>query len=168
MLKNRKINVMKSKFWLFGLTLTLVFSLGACKSKESAYKAAYEKAKQKEMEERSINEITPVSKPAATANESSYSSAAVQKEKVTTIDGSGLKRFSVVVGSFMNKTNATSLKERMQSKGYKVIIAQNEKQMYRVIVSTFDIKADAARERDVIKAKYSPEFSDAWLLEQQY
>ncbi|GHU91885.1 hypothetical protein FACS1894174_06410 [Bacteroidia bacterium] len=161
---------MKSKIWLFGLTLTLLFSLGACKSKESAYKAAYEKAKEKELEEeKSISEVTPVSKPAATTSSNgSYSSASVQKEKLTTIDGVGLKQYSVVIGSFMNKTNATSLKERMQNQGYKVIIAQNEKQMYRVIVATFDNKADAAKERDVIKAKYNPEFSDAWLLEQQY
>ncbi|MDR3061106.1 MAG: SPOR domain-containing protein [Dysgonamonadaceae bacterium] len=161
---------MKSKIWLFGIALALLFSLGACKSKESAYKAAYEKAKEKELEEeKSVSEVTPVSKPAVTtSNGSSYNSVTVQKEKVTAIDGAGLKQYSVVIGSFMNKTNATSLKERMQNQGYKVIIAQNEKQMYRVIVATFDNKADAAKERDVIKAKYSPEFSDSWLLEQQY
>ncbi len=159
---------MKSKIWLFGLALTLLFSLGACKSKESAYKSAYEKAKEKEMaEEKPVSEVTPVSKPATTSS-NSYSSATVQKEKVTTIDGSGLKQFSVVIGSFMNKTNATSLKERMQKQGYSVTIAQNEKQMYRVIVATFDSKSDAAQEREAVKAKYSPDFQDAWLLELQY
>ncbi len=160
---------MKSKIWLFGLALTLLFSLGACKSKESAYKAAYEKAKDKEMEEsKPVSEVTPVTKAPATTNSNSYSSATVQKEKVTTIDGSGLKQFSVVIGSFMNKTNATSLKERMQQQGYSVTIAQNEKQMYRVIVATFDNKADAARERDAVKSKYNPDFQDSWLLELQY
>ena len=158
---------MKSKIWLFGLALTLLFSFGACKSKESAYKAAYEKAKEKEMEDdKNVSEITPISKPATTAD--SYSSATVQKEKVTTIDGAGLKQFSVVIGSFMNKTNATSLKERMQQQGYSVTIAQNERQMYRVIVATFDDKANAARERDAVKAKYNPDFQDSWLLELQH
>ena len=159
---------MKSKIWLFGLVLTLLFSLNACKSKESAYKAAYEKAKEKEMEEdKNVAEVTPVSKPATTTTDS-YGSATVQKEKVTTIDGAGLKQFSVVIGSFMNKTNATSLKERMQQQGYSVTIAQNEKQMYRVIVATFNDKADAAKERDAVKAKYNPDFQDSWLLEMQY
>jgi len=159
---------MKSKIWLFGLALTLLFSLGACKAKESAYKAAYEKAKEKEMDEdKNISEITPVSKPATTTSDS-YTSATVQKEKVTTIDGAGLKQFSVVIGSFMNKTNATSLRERMQGQGYNVSIAQNERQMYRVIVATFDNKDAAARERDAVKAKYNPDFQDAWLLELQY
>ncbi len=160
---------MKSKIWLFGLALTLLFSLGACKSKQSAYQSAYEKAKEKEIaEDKTVTEVTPVSKSATTTTDSNYSSATVQKEKVTTIDGSGLKQFSVVIGSFMNKTNATSLKERMQQQGYSVIIAQNEKQMYRVIVATFDNKSDAARERDAVKAKYNPDFQDAWLLELQY
>ncbi len=163
---------MKSKVWLFGLVLTLLFSLGSCKSKESAYKAAYEKAKEKEMQDQqasTVEEVTPVSKPrATTTTPASNSSATVQKEKVTTIEGSGLKQYSVVIGSFMNKTNATSLKERMQAQGYKVIIAQNEQQMYRVIVATFDNKSDAATARDAIKAKYNPDFQDSWLLEQQY
>ncbi len=157
---------MNSRIWLFGLAFTLLFSMGACKSKESAYKQAYEKAKEKEMQEESasVTETTPVTKPATI----STSSVNVQKERVTAIDGSGLRQYSVVIGSFMNRTNATSLKERMQAQGYNVIIAQNEKQMYRVIVATFDYKADAARERDAVKAKYDPDFQDAWLLEQQY
>ncbi|MDR1370765.1 MAG: SPOR domain-containing protein [Dysgonamonadaceae bacterium] len=160
---------MKSKIWLFGLALTLLFSLGACKSKESAYKAAYEKAKEKEMEEeKTVTEMTPVSKPATAPSNSYYNSTTVQKEKITAIDGSGLKQFSVVIGSFMNKTNASSLKERMQAQGYNVIIAQNEKQMFRVIVATFNNKIDAATERDAVKAKYNPDFQDVWLLEQQY
>ncbi len=160
---------MKSRIWLFGLVLSVLFSLGSCKSKESAYKAAYEKAKEKEMQETTtapVTEVTPVekSKPATTTT---YS-ANVQKEKVTIVDGSGLKRFSVVIGSFKLKTNALSLKTRMQKDGYNVIIAQNEQQYYRVIVASFDDKAAAAQERDSVKSKYSPDFQDAWLLEQQY
>lgn len=160
---------MKSKFYLVGLALLLLLSLGACKSKESAYKAAYEKAKEKEMEESQnkaeVEEIVPVSKPKQTTT----TTASFQKEKVTAVDGStGLKRFNVVIGSFTNKTNATSLKERMETRGYNVVLAQNERQMYRVIVATFDDKASAAAERDEIKEKYYPDFQDAWLLEQDY
>ena len=56
----------------------------------------------------------------------------------------------------------------MQNAGYKAILAQNEEGMLRVIVSSFDEKADAADSRDAIKAKYAPNFQDAWLLERQY
>ncbi|MDL2322811.1 SPOR domain-containing protein [Bacteroidales bacterium OttesenSCG-928-A17] len=91
-----------------------------------------------------------------------------QKEKVTPVDYSGMKKFSVVVGSFLNRTNATSLKERMETQGYKAFLAQNERGMYRVIIATFDNKADAADLRDQVKKRYYPnEFQDSWILEQE-
>ena len=145
---------MNSKFWLFGLALCLVCSFSSCKSKQSSYKAAYEKAKEKD----STSSVAI----------SNVSDATVKKEKITTVSGSGLKRFSVVIGSFQNKTNATSLQERMQAEGFNVILAQNESLMYRVIIATYDDKSSAASRRDVIKVQYAPAFQDAWILEQQY
>ena len=156
------------KIWLFGAAIAMVVSFGSCKPKQSAYKAAYEQAKEKEITTApaQVEEevIAPVSKPRT-------SSAAVRQERVTAVtgeDANGLRRYSVVIGSFKNKTNAYALKERMQNAGYKAILAQNEEGMLRVIVSSFDEKADAADSRDAIKAKYAPNFQDAWLLERQY
>lgn len=157
---------MNSKIWLFGLALCLVCSFTSCKSKQSAYKTAYERAKEKEPAQDVIEEVTPVSKPAATTP--SYEQEVVKKEKVTAVSGSGLKRYSVVIGSFQNKTNATSLQERMQSEGFNVILAQNEALMYRVIVASYDNKPSAAAKRDEVKVQYAPAFQDAWILEQQY
>lgn len=156
-----------NKVWLFCAAFGLVLAFGSCKPKQSAYKAAYEQAKEKEMTEPLVveeeEEIVTVSKPRT-------SNAAVRQEKVTAISGedaNGLKRYSVVIGSFKNKTNAVALKERMQNAGYSPILAQNEQGMLRVIVSSFNDKADAADSRDAIKAKYAPNFQDAWLLERQ-
>jgi len=154
---------MNSKIWLVGIAVCLFVCLSSCKSKQSAYKAAYERAKEKETQMQAIEETTPVSKPAA-----SYEDAVVKREKVTTVSGTGLNRYSVVIGSFQNKTNATSLQERMQAEGFNVILAQNEAMMYRVIVASYDNKPSAAAKRDEIKVKYAPAFQDAWLLEQQY
>jgi cell division protein FtsN len=159
---------MKLRFLLWGVALCLVCSFSACKSKQSAYKAAYERAKEKEpvavtqapAEERPIVMPAPVSRPTPAAE--------VKKEKVTAVAGTGLKHFSVVIGSFQNKTNALSLKERMEADGFNVILAQNESLMYRVIVASYDLKADAAAKRDEIKAGYAPDYADAWLLEQLY
>lgn len=157
-----------NKIWLFGAAISMVLAFGSCKPKQSAYKAAYEQAKEKEMAapvvEEEIEEVVPVSKPRS-------SNAAVRQEKVTAVygeDANGLKRYSVVIGSFKNKTNAVSLKERMQGDGYSPILAQNEQGMLRVIVTSFNDKADAADSRDAIKSKYAPNFQDAWLLERQY
>jgi cell division septation protein DedD len=157
---------MKSKIYLSGiLVVCIMFTLNSCKSKESAYKAAYEAAKEREMQE-DVSDVNPVEKPKVSYSTPS-SSAIVQKEKITVVDdsGSSIQQYNVVIGSFTNKTNALSLKERMQNRGYRAFLAQNEKGMYRVIVATFSNKAGAATERDSIKDKYYPEFQDAWILD---
>ncbi len=161
-----------NKIWLFGASLCMILALGSCKPKQSAYKAAYEQAKEKETtapvevieEQETVEEVTPVSKPRV-------SSVTTRTEKINAAQGedaSRLKRFSVVVGSFKNKTNAYSLKERMQNDGYNAVLGENEQGMLRVIVASFDNKADAAESRNAIKAKYAPNFQDAWILERQY
>jgi cell division protein FtsN len=149
---------MKTRIYLIGLVLSFTFILDACKSKESAYKAAYEAARQKDIEESTAVEVTPVDKPI-------QSSAVAQKEKITVIDGSEIKQFNVIIGSFANKTNAVSLKERMEKDGYKVFLAQNSRGMYRVIIASYDDKARASSERESVKEKYYPNFQDAWILD---
>jgi cell division septation protein DedD len=85
----------------------------------------------------------------------------VRQEKLSVVDGAGLKNFSVVVGSFSVKANAESLMNRLKSAGYPAQLGYNaDRNMYRVIASTFDNKADAARSRDQLRSTYA----DAWLL----
>ena len=146
---------MSSKL-LWGFAFILLFTLGSCKSKESAYKSVYDKAQERPIE------VAPVTNPVVTTE------ARVQKEKVTTIEGYGLKRYSVVVGSFINKTNASSLKEVMQDQGYQSILVQNQQDMYRVIVASFDDRASAVAARNTLQYQYKPDFQDAWILEQEY
>lgn len=165
---------MKSKIYLLSfLVICTLFTLDSCKSKESAYKAAYEAAKQREMQEEEVTDVTPVEKPKvsysspSSSSSSLNSSATVQKERITVVGGSSasLQQYNVVIGSFTNKTNAISLKERMEKQGYHAFLAQNASGMYRVIVATFSNKASAAAERDRIKDKYYPQFNDAWILD---
>ena len=159
--QTNKLNIMKSRFFLLGLITIFALSLSACKSKQSQYHKVYEQAQQRaiaEEKEETIEEMVPVEKPKPTLNDT------FQVEKVTSIDGN-VKEYSVVIGSFVNKTNATSLKERMEAQGYNVVLAQNDREMYRVIIATFDNKSDAIYERDRVKTKYAPEFNDAWLLQ---
>ena len=146
---------------MFAIAMGLVFGLGACKPKQSAYKGAYDKAMEKEVEAAPQEEVAPAPRPRP------ESSASSTKERVRVIDGGELRNFSVVIGSFGVKTNADGLKARMAAEGFKVVLVQNERDMYRVVVASFDEKYDAANERDRIKAKYAPDFQDAWLLEKQ-
>jgi Cell division protein len=153
------------KILLFGAAICCVLALGSCKSKSSAYKTAYETAKAEDTKWEDEEDDTEV----LTSEEVSYES--VKQEKVNPVTGedmSGLKKYSVVIGSFKNQTNAFSLKQRMLDEGYRPIVAENDLGMLRVIVSSFDSKADAVRSRDAIKSKYAPNFQDAWLLERRY
>ena len=161
-----------NKIWLFGAAICMVLAMGSCKPKQSAYKAAYEQAKDKEttapvevVEESVVEEeeVAPVSKPRT----SNVSTRAERINAAQGEDASRLKRYSVVIGSFKNKTNAYSLKDRMQKDGCNAVLGENEQGMLRVIVSSFNDKADAADSRDAIKAKYAPNFQDAWILERQ-
>jgi len=155
---------MKSRIYLlWGLALVVLLSFNACKSKESAYKTAYEAAKAKEIRDnQTVEETTPVTKPTYNT-----STASVQKEKVTVIDGATIKQFSVVIGSFLIKTNAVSLRDKMANQGFKAFLAQNERGMYRVIVASYGDKASAVAERERVKEKYYPDFQDAWILDNQ-
>ena len=158
---------MKSRVYVWVLMCTLVIAFGGCKSRQSAYKQVFETA-----QARPTVSQTP---PASTVNsnrviEQPQNTTAYdyfQEERVTAIDGRNLKQYSVVIGSFINKTNAESLKSRMQARGYSPVVAQNEKGMYRVIVATFDTRAEATAQRNSIKKQYT-EFYDAWLLNRLY
>lgn len=148
-----------------GLCAAMAFT--SCKSSESAYKKAYEKAKAQEaaavetnteanvvapVEEKPIDEVRVVD---------NADNVQVRQEQVSLIDGSGLKNFSVVVGSFSLRANADGLQQRLKEAGYDAQVVKNtDRNMFRVVASTFEDKASAAQSRNELRAKYP----DAWLL----
>lgn len=152
------------KLGLLGMALCLVMVFcTSCKSKQSTYRAAYEQAKAREMSEPADDEFTPVTKPILSTD--------TRQERITPIAGenaAGIRLFSVVIGSFRNRTNAYSLKERMEREGYMPILAENEQGMLRVILTSHDNRADAEKSRDATRSRYYPNFQDAWLLERRY
>ena len=151
-----------------GLCLALAFT--SCKSSESAYKKAYEKAKQYDTQTSQVTQpetSTAVVAPVQTrpANDTrvvdNSDNVSVRQERVSVVNGAGLKAYSVVVGSFGLISNAEGLQQRLKDAGYAAQIVKNEdRNMYRVVAATFDSKADAARSRDQLRATYA----DAWLL----
>jgi len=152
-----------------GLCATLLIT--GCKSKESAYRKAYDKAKAAETEtvatpvntESDVPVVTPlveknVNQTQVTDNSDNVT---VRQEAVSVINGSGLRNFSVVVGSFSLPANAQGLQNQLKAAGYDAQIVKNmERNLYRVVASTHDTKADAVRSRDQFRSKYP----DAWLL----
>ena len=147
------------KLVVLGMGVCMVLAFASCKSSESAYKKAYEKAKQQELAEPQVEapvEVTPVVAAPVEVKKATDAANGVRQEKVT-----------VVSGSFGLKANAEGLKEFLDAEGYNATIAFNaESAMYRVIVSTFADRASAAQARDAFKAKYPnrKDFQGAWLL----
>lgn len=145
-------------------------------SKESAYRKAYEKAKAQEMAQKQTDNtqqqqaeqqqntptVTPlVETPAQSTVADNSDNVAVRSEKLSVVSGSGLKAYSVVVGSYGIRANAEGVQKKLQSAGYNAQLAYNaERNMYRVVASTFDSKANAVESKNSLRAAYP----DAWLL----
>lgn len=160
------------KIFLMGFALVAAFTMSSCKSGESAYKKAYEKA---QAQQNAGTIVTPVNNAAEQNNQVSvtpvqtvtpvtdYSNVTVRTEDVTVVNGSGLKAYSVVVGSFGVQANATALQKKLSGQGYQAQVVKSPSNMYRVILSTHNDKVSAAQSRDKVRGTYP----DAWLLYQK-
>lgn len=152
-----------------GVALCAALAFVSCKSSESSYKKAYEKAKAQELAQTTTDQVetapvavTPVisTTPAVQPN-----TANDRQERLTVMNGGTLKAFNVVCGSFSKVENANNLRNTLVSKGYSAQVAQNpETGMYRVIASSFDDRASAVSSRDQLRGTYP----DAWLLYRTY
>ena len=153
---------------LFGL-LGVLFVLASCKSKESAYKQAYEKAKAQESAQVQVNapmQVTPVAAAPVVAEDLEQTPVRQEQVSVVSVNGA-LKPYSVVCGSFSLQANAQGLKDFLVGEGYAAGIVKNvEKNMFRVIIGSYDTKADAARARESFKQKYPSraDFQGSWIL----
>ena len=162
------------KFVVLGLGLCMALAFTSCKSSESAYKKAYEKAKQQELAESAVAEEAPAATPVVAAPVTTAPTAAapvavgtVREEKVQLVSGDGLKAYSVVCGSFGVKANADGLKSKLDAEGYSAKVVFNaERNMYRVVAASYDDRMQAAQARDDFKAKHpnNADFQKAWLL----
>ena len=158
------------KIMVMAASLCVAMSFVGCKSSDSAYKKAYEKAKAQEASQAPAEQIqeqsavvTPVEEKPVTEVRivDNADNVQVRQEKVSVVNGSGLKNYSVVVGSFLSRANAEGLQQQLRDAGYDAQLVKNEERnMFRVVAATFDSKADAAASRNEFRTKYP----DAWLL----
>lgn len=158
---------------LFGTAAIIALAMSSCKSGESAYKKAYEKSQAQEAAAKPAEKpaettapvaVTPVETTTTTETTAiatpDYSNVSVRTEDVSLVAGSGLKAYSVVVGSFGIETNAVNLQSKLKEQGYDAQVAKSTENMYRVIISTHNEKAAAAQMRDKVISQYQ----GAWLL----
>lgn len=166
----------KTMFMVFAVCAA--FAMSSCKSGESAYKKAYEKAKAQQSSSATVTpvngdvtamtdvtEATPVTvTPVQTVTPvTDYNNVTVRTEEVTLVNGSGLRAYSVVVGSFGVQANASALQSKLSGQGYQAQVVKSPSNMYRVVLSTHEDKVSAVQSRDKVRATYP----DAWLLYQK-
>ena len=158
---------MKHSFVL-GAALCVALSLVSCKSSESAYKKAYDKAKSQQTaaqvptQQQTVTQPTTVVpvKTVTTTTTPAATNESARTENVTLVNGAGLKAYSVVVGSFGVKANADNLQAKLKAAGYAAQIAKNPNGMFRVIAASFDVLNSAVQSRNTLRSQYQ----DAWLL----
>lgn len=153
---------MKQKGFVIMLLCATLMTLTGCKTNKEAFNAAYERAKAKqEVAEQTVaqpaaeqTEVVEVVETPVSVREASEAITIVDNKEVT-------GNYGVVVGSFINRTNAENLLKTMQGSGYPdAVLGKNAKDMYRVIVSFYSRKFDAQVEVNRLYAK----FPDAWIL----
>lgn len=159
------------KILLMCAAVCAVFAMSSCKSKESAYKKAYEKAKAQQAETVTTTTTTPVQQvttqttvaPVTTTPVADYSNVAVRNENVSFVEGSPLKQYGVVVASVTIKSNGVALMQKLAGQGYNSCVAQaqvNGQTFYRVVACSYDTKPEAAQKRAQLEGQYP----GAWLL----
>ena len=111
---------MKKTIFLGFIAVAMMIGASSCKSKESAYKAAYMKAQEKE----AVEEV-PVENEVVTTQAPVKERVSNERISVVDDDANMLKLYNVVVGSFSVRTNASSLKERLKEDGYGAFLARN-------------------------------------------
>lgn len=152
---------------LMGAALVAAVAMTSCKGSESAYKKAYEKAQEQATVQTPAQTTAPVATTPVTTTPVATTPAtpvennvSVRTENVSLVNGTGLKAYSVVVGSFGVQANAEALQKILKSEGNDAQIVKSPSNMYRVIFSTHDDKASAAESRNKVRAR----FADSWLL----
>ena len=87
----------------------------------------------------------------------------VRPRSLTIVDGSELRNYCVVLGSFSIKKNAERFCQDLRYEGHSAQIAYNSgNDMYTVIVATYDDKASAVRACKELRK--NTEYKNAWVL----
>ena len=170
---------MKRKIFLVASLCSMVVLTG-CKSREKAYRQAFELAQ--ENEQTTTTPTTPVAvvttptevKETPVQPVTPVQPSTVDNVEVRTIDAgftvlpgyNPLKAYSVQVGSFVTQANAERAAATLKQEGYDARVLQTNEVIkgrtgwFRVIASSFDDKASAGSSRESLRSRYP----DAWIL----
>ncbi len=168
---------------VLAMGLCAVALLTSCKSRESAYRQAWEQAMNQDKTQTSeqqvttdntqtpvtvVTPVTPVQSATTTTTTITTDHSDVREinGNMEVTDGNALQAYSVVVGSFVTKANADTQMARLKNEGYDARIIKTNETInghtgwYRVIASSFNDKASAAQSKSSLASKYP----GAWIL----
>ncbi len=154
------------KIVICGTALLALLAMASCKPNQQATKEAYEKAMQAAVEKPIVVEETPT-EDAITETQPivTQKPATERTEKVNVVDGGTMNTYNVVVGSFRQRTNAYSQRDRLIEDGYPALVVQNAEGMYRVIACSFATREEANEARTKITQNYPASYiKDPWFL----
>lgn len=167
------------KSLVLSLSILAAITLVGCKSQESAYKKAYEKAKAQEATTvntyNNYSETTPattVVTPTTSANEydntyNTYSNTtnnySDNNNNSYTANTANVKRYAVVVGSFESQSGAEARRQQVANDGYGAAKIIPGGLGYRVIATSFSDLQAAKNSRNTLIKKYD----GAWILDTQ-
>ena len=152
--------------------------MSSCKAKEDAWQQAYNKATENTVEDQQVVQVPQVQEdvakvtPVTPQNNNTAAVAAIDSDvrtiagELQVVSGKPLNTYSVVVGSFVNQTNAESVRERLAENGYDARVVKTQETInghtgwYRVVASSFADKASAIASKETLKSTYA----GAWLL----
>lgn len=143
------------------LLVAATLGLGACKTTEANYKAAYEAAVGARRESAALDSTIygVYRKQASTARLAvGADSLPLRTEYIGYTDGGGasretIRRYNIVVGQFKQVFNARQMRERLQAAGYPgAVIVHTREPLYYVVSATVDTPAEALDEWRRVKA----------------
>lgn len=128
--------------------------LPACKSNLEAYNMAYQKLKDRE--EAQVNSRAKTTMSVRLDTASIDSTVVYRTENLTLLLGDvrNFKDYNVVARTFINRTNARGFYDQMKEDKYPALLVQNQDQLYRIIVASFDTPEQAESKKSELKVNF--------------
>jgi len=147
-----------SKYFFLIILVTLVFS--GCKSNQNAYNMAYQKLKEKNESKTEVYSTTAMSVPQEAMHKKLSQNNGSESLKLILGNEKNLFTYSIVVRSFINKTNSSGFYNQMIDKGFDALLVQNEEKMFRIIIASYPTKEEA----DAKLTEFQKTFPEAYVL----
>lgn len=147
------------KIFLF-VAVVAAMALGACKTTEANYKAAYEAAKIQQRQSADIDStIYGKVRHQGTMMQLSVGqdTLPIRTEAIGYTDGGGasretVRKYNIVVGQFKQVFNARQMRERLMAGGYPdAFIVHTREPLYYVVTQTVDTPEEALAAYDKVK-----------------